>query len=586
MRALTIGLLVLAAGVAAANDLAQYDLVISVVPNDRTLSVDAVVDLPRDQAGRTVEFLLTSGLQIKASSPKVERLKKAGAEGFQGINGSSVELSRQDGVSRYRVTLPDDSTQVTLTYQGKIDFALETQGEEYTRGFRETPGVIGEQGVYLAGSTLWYPYFSNDLVSFELHARVPDGWHLISQGDGSSRGDDGIADWDSAGPVDEIYLVGGPLTRYEASAGSALAEVYLRDPDASLANKYLEATARYIEMYRSLIGPYPYGKFALVENFWETGYGMPSFTLLGPQIIRFPFILTSSYPHEILHNWWGNSVFVDYETGNWCEGLTAYMADHLFKEQTGQGAEYRRDVLKKYRDFVKEDRDFPLSEFRSRHSAATEAVGYGKTMMGFHMLRNRFGDDVFRQTLANFYRKQRGNKASFADVRNEFETVAQADLERFFSEWVGMPGAADLEVTDVAVTRGGKGYLISGRLLQKQPQGPFELEIPVAITTTNGTALELIITGDASTRFEFTTRNPPMLLSIDPQFDVFRLLDARETAPSIGQVFGEPDIVAVLPSAASPERLDAWRGLVEVWSSPAQAIDIVMDDEISELPAD
>ena len=72
-----------------------------------------------------------------------------------------------------------------------------------------------------------------------------------------------------------------------------------------------------------------------MENFWETGYGMPSFTLLGPQVIRFPFILTSSYPHEILHNWWGNSVFVDYPTGNWCEGLTAYMADHLMKEQVG-----------------------------------------------------------------------------------------------------------------------------------------------------------------------------------------------------------------------------------------------------------
>ena len=37
---------------------------------------------------------------------------------------------------------------------------------------------------------------------------------------------------------------------------------------------------------------------------------MPSFTLLGSQVIRFPFILTSSYPHEILHNWWGNAVFV------------------------------------------------------------------------------------------------------------------------------------------------------------------------------------------------------------------------------------------------------------------------------------
>ena len=35
----------------------------------------------------------------------------------------------------------------------------------------ETPGVIGEDGVYLAGSTLWYPYFNTDLVSFNLNDR-------------------------------------------------------------------------------------------------------------------------------------------------------------------------------------------------------------------------------------------------------------------------------------------------------------------------------------------------------------------------------------------------------------------------------
>ena len=42
-------------------------------------------------------------------------------------------------------------------------------------------------------------------------------------------------------------------------------------------------------------------------------------------------------------------MYVDYAGGNWCEGLTAYLADHLLQEQQGQGAEYRRDTLQKYR---------------------------------------------------------------------------------------------------------------------------------------------------------------------------------------------------------------------------------------------
>ena len=186
--------------------------------------------------------------------------------------------------------------------------------------------------------------------------------------------------------MDEIYVVGGPLHQFKDSAGAIETLVYLHERDASIAGKYLAATAQYLEMYRSLIGPYPYGKFALVENFWETGYGMPTFTLLGPQVIRFPFIINSSYPHEILHNWWGNSVFVDYGTGNWCEGLTAYLADHLIQEQRGAADEYRRSTLQKYRDYVRTGRDFPLAEFRERFSAATEAVGYGKALMGYHAL--------------------------------------------------------------------------------------------------------------------------------------------------------------------------------------------------------
>ena len=194
---------------------------------------------------------------------------------------------------------------------------------------------------------------------------------------------------------------------------------------------------------------------------------MASFTLLGSQVIRMPFILTSSYPHEILHNWWGNSVFVDYESGNWCEGLTAYMADHLMAEQRGQGEAHRRDRLQDYSSYVRAGRDFPLTEFRSRHSAATEAVGYGKTLMGFHMLRRKLGDDRFRDWAARFYREMRGRVASFGDVRRTMEAVighgAEAtDLGRFFRDWTERPGAAALAV-EVGRGRSGRGRLRGAR---------------------------------------------------------------------------------------------------------------------------
>ncbi len=569
----------------AAAERVRHEMEIDLDPGAHRIAVTDGIALPAAPAGGSIEFLLNSALEIRESDPAVTEVPLGDVEEFFGINAAPGE-SGLAPLTRYRVDTVPDGGSLTLVYEGVFDFGLSDQKEEYTRGFRATVGQLGDEGVFLSGSSFWYPYFDDELVEFRLSAALPAGWHVISQGEGTSRDEAGRARWDSQGPMDEIYLTGGPLEVYRDAAGAVEALVYLRQPDPSLAGKYLAATAQYVEMYRNLIGPYPYGKFALVENFWETGYGMPSFTLLGPTVIRFPFILHSSYPHEILHNWWGNSVFVDYETGNWCEGLTAYMADHLIKEQRGQGDGYRRDTLQKYRDYVAAGLDFPLSEFRARHSSATEAVGYGKTLMVFHMLRQRVGDDAFRRALARFYRDFRGKKASFADLRAAFEAVVEEDLASFFDQWVTRPGAPALAVAVAGVRREADGYVVAGSLAQTQGGEPFEVRVPVVVHTAAGTETAIVgLAGDGDT-FEIRTAAEPLVLEVDPRFDVFRQLDPRETPPSIGGIFGDAEILAVLPAAAPATVLESYRELVGGWRSDAHAVSLVLDSELEQLPED
>ena len=556
-------------------------------PARHTVAVTDEIAWPAGSPTSQLTFVLNGRMRITASDPKVEEVITPATARPVGIDqGNPVP------VKRYRVTRTAGSTSLKLTYDGVIDRPLSDPKEEYTRGFRETSGLVGPEGVYLAGSSVWYPRFDEEFVTFLLDAAVPDGWHLISQGNGTSRGDDGRARWDSAGAMDEIYLVGGPLKVFKDSAGAVETLVYLHDADASIASKYLAATAQYIEMYRTLIGPYPYGKFALVENFWETGYGMPTFTLLGPQIIRFPFIINSSYPHEILHNWWGNSVFVDSASGNWCEGLTAYMADHLIQEQRGTADEYRRSTLQKYRDYVKTGRDFPLAEFRNRFSAATEAVGYGKALMGFHMLRRHIGDDAFRNTVARFYREFKGKRATFRDFQRTAETVSGKPLAWLFDPLITRVGAPTLQVsgpagagTAVAVRQDGSRFVVSGTLRQTQVGAPFVVEVPVVIQTEHGTTTSMVRMEKTSQAFSVTTDARPVALHVDPRFDIFRRLDARETPPSIGQIFGEASILAILPSKASAAELDGYRALLKGWQSETHAIQITTDTAVAALPA-
>ena len=573
------------AAAATAAERVRHEMTVELDPASHRLAVTDRITLAAVAEDGAVEFLLNSALEIRRSEPAVSTVPLGDVEAFFGIN-AAPDASGRAPLSRYRVDGVSPGDTVTLVYDGIFDFGLGDQKEEYTRGFRATVGQLGEEGVFLAGDGFWYPFFDDRLVEFALDVELPAGWHVISQGEGTSRDEDGRARWDSQGPMDEIYLTGGPLEVYRDAAGAVEALVYLRQEDPALAGKYLAATAQYVEMYRNLIGPYPYGKFALVENFWETGYGMPSFTLLGPTVIRFPFILHSSYPHEILHNWWGNSVFVDYATGNWCEGLTAYLADHLIKEQRGQGEGYRRDALQKYRNYVQQGEDFPLSEFRARHSSATEAVGYGKTLMVFHMLRRQVGDDAFRRALARFYRDFRGQRAAFADLRATFEAVTGEQLGGFFEQWVTRPGAPALAVAVTAVREAAGGHLVTGELRQTQEGEPFALEVPVAVHTAEGTTRTTVRLAGAGAPFEIRTAAAPLVLEVDPGFDVFRQLDPRETPPSIGRIFGEPEILAVLPAAAEPAAVERYRRLIEGWQSAAHAIDVRLDSELAELPAD
>ncbi len=566
------------------SDHLRHDLRVALDPATHRLTVSDRITLPPAGLPPT-EFLLNGRLTITEATPPVEEVALGDVTPFLGINAAGSDV-RGFSLKRYRLRSPPPDGVLMIEYAGAIDFGLGDQKEEYTRGFRETAGIIGPQGVYLAGSGVWYPQFGTDLVEFAMEVRLPDGWHVVSQGSGTSRDAGGVARWDSRGPVDEIHLVGGPLRVSRDRAGTVETLVYLHEKDEALAGKYLTTGAQYLEMYQGLIGPYPYDKFALVENFWETGYGMPSFTLLGPEIIRFPFILHSSFPHEILHNWWGNSVFVDYASGNWAEGLTAYLADHLVQEQRGRGAEYRRSTLQKYRDFVRDGRDFALTDFRSRESAATEAVGYGKTLMAFHMLRRNLNDQRFTMMLQQLYKEYRGKRASWKDVQRVAESAAGTNLARFFDDWTNRPGAPVLSVETSAVRSTARGFVLSGSLEQTQGGAPYRLVVPVVVQTEKGFVPRNVVVDGLGADFEFVLPDRPLVLHIDPYFDVFRKLDPRETPPSIGQVFGDPRILAVLPSRATPELVTGYRDLVAGWTTPTHTIEVKLDSEVQRLPSD
>jgi hypothetical protein len=534
-------------------------------------------------------FLLNAGLRLTSSTPEaVVRRDAARVPALARL----IETAGAR-VTVYTVTLAATDDVITLKYEGGPARPHDTSDDGSTGGDEASSPVISTEGIALSGQDVWYPVFDHGLVTFSVEARAPASWEVISQGRRTTHRRDAaqnLVGWESPEPQDEIHLVGGPLTEYARDAGGVTAMAFLRTPDQALADAYLDATDRYLALYSALLGPYPYQKFAMVENVQETGYGMPSFTLLGSKVIRLPFILQSSYPHEILHNWWGNGVFVDADAGNWSEGLTAYLADHLMQEQRGAGAEYRRAALQKYADYVSQERDFPLAEFRARHSAATEAVGYGKALMVFHMVRRELGDEAFIRALRGVFERFRFRRATFADLDRAFAAAAGRPGGSLLAPWIEKAGAPALKVGGVkAFRQGADRYLVTALVEQTQPGAAYRLRVPVAVTL-EGREQAYQTTFRLDTKrlgLELPVEGRPLRLDIDPEFDLFRRLDRAELPPALSGLFGAERLLIVLPAAAPEPLREGYRRLADAWkaSQPGQT-DVVFDEEVKALPVD
>ncbi len=556
----------------------MHDLRIAIYPGEHRLSAVDRITVP-DSFQQEFHFLLHRGLEPSSQTPGVI------------ISRETVEQG-QTIYNSFRITLPAGQHTFELSFQGLIHHPVEATGKEQARGMRETPGTISEEGVYLAGSSFWYPFIETSLASFTLQVELPPDWDAVSQGERTEhvkKGDRTLVQWESPGPQDEIFLVAARFHEYTRRTGHISAMVFLRSPDEGLANKYLDATTRYIIMYDKLIGPYPYKKFALVENFWETGFGMPSFTLLGTTVIRLPFIINSSYPHEILHNWWGNSVFPEYSSGNWAEGLTAYLSDHLIREQQGSAAEYRQTTLQKYADYVTGERDFPLTEFRSRHSTTSEAVGYGKALMFFHMLRRELGDKTFVDSLQDFYSRNIFRLASFEDLRTSFERVSGKGLAPEFDQWIRRTGAPKIRLISAGTEKEGDGYSLALTIEQAQADGTYRLHIPVAVTMEGETKAWQteadVEQRRAELRFHLPSR--PIRVDLDPEFDLFRRLDLGEIPPAISQALGAKKMLVILPSSTGDAMLKAYRDFASLLGrSGPDEVEVLLDSEVTEFPAD
>lgn len=429
--------------------------------------------------------------------------------------------------------------------------------------------LVSEAGISLTGS--WYPRIEG-LALFELNARLPRGFMAISEADEIKVEADEYS-FRFLHPVSGINLAAGRYTELKESFNGIDIYGYFFPEDTHLAPRYLEYTKRYLEMYEDLLGPYPYKRFSVVENVLPTGLSMPTFTLLGRRVVHLPFIVETSLGHEVLHQWFGNSVYVDYEKGNWVEALTSYLADHLYEEQEGRGWGYRKKILIDYLSYVTPSNEIVLKDFVGRRDSATRAIGYGKGAMLFHMLNGLLGEDAFYDALKGFLREKRFRLASWQDLKAAFEKVSERELGWFFAQWLERKGTVSFEIKDPGVTYVKGVPTVSFSVVQTGE--PYRFLLPVKIITDAGMVYERLEVREKSEFFEIPASGTVLEAVFDEGYDIMRTVGKEEVPPVVSRLLGDEKRLVTVP-----EEDGRYKDLIEALK--AQGFRVKREGEISD----
>lgn len=472
-----------------------------------------------------------------------------------------------------------------VSYQGVIYDELKVPrfSREYIAN--QTTGLIGEEGVYLCGASHWYISLPEDLATYRLTTITPSPYEVITEGKRLERTEAGgeiKTVWSITHPLDALDLIAGRYHITEDNYKGIKIYTFFFPEESHLAPLYIGAVKRYLGFYEDLLGRYPFSKFAVVENFFPSGYGRPSFTLLGKTVIKLPFIIETSLGHEMAHSWWGNSIFVDYRKGNWSEGLTTYNADYLYKELKGEkeAVDYRRQINRDYSNYVHECNEFPLSQFIERTTPATRAIGYGKGAMVFHMLRRMIGDEPFYRALRLIIKRNLYKRISWYDFRDVFEEVSGKELDWFFDQWIKRKGAPFIRLGQVGCEKGAEGYRLDVEILQEGM--PYILDIPLRIELSSGEIIDNVYRIKRPKEvIRITVRSRPSLLVIDPNCHVFRRLHREEIPPLLSQVLGDKKQLVVIPTQGSKEMRKAYLEVAKQLARSGEAV-LKYDSELNE----
>jgi len=372
----------------------------------------------------------------------------------------------------------------------------------------------------------WFPCIDHpsDKATVDFAVTAPEKFDVVANGrlvetrslmDGRK-----LTRWSERVPIPTYCMVIGAaefsVTHAGASAGVPLSS-YVYPPDAAAATRVFSRSGLALQYFSDLIGPYPYEKLAQIESTVRIG-GMENSSVIfyAESIFQRASPGEGPVPHEIAHQWFGDSVTESDWDHLWLsEGFATYF-NALFHEQL-EGPEAVKRTMTRAAEAVKkyhQSRPAPIIDPEVKDPAKKlNAFTYQKGAWVLHMLRKILGDGVFFKGIQRYYQLHAGGNVLTEDFQRVMESVSGVSLDAFFRQWLYQPGWPDYRVS---WRFDGNANELELTIRQAQTTGLFDMPVDIAFRFGERREIQSFRISEESHTFRIAVQSQPTSIEIDP----------------------------------------------------------------------
>ena len=236
-----------------------------------------------------------------------------------------------------------------------------------------------------------------------------------------------------------LAIVVGPYSRVPEGGDPRLQPHLIYEEDLENAREALTHHASWIRILEETFGPYAFGKYTVVQcpTRWG-GFEAPGNVQLSERIFDRSSRGVGILAHELVHMWFGDAVgYAEWHEVWLSEGFASYFGPWLHARTGGpEFVESLKEMRRRWRRSPEGTTKTIRWDGFEHPDQALNANTYPKGAWILHMLRGELGDEAFFETIARFYRENRGRSVITTDFTESVARSTGRDLGWFFDQWL------------------------------------------------------------------------------------------------------------------------------------------------------